>query len=189
MKRRKLELLYIAIVVCAIACAATYAGKCKLSKPCPSLAAKAAIDALYPNAKIEKMDMGKESLKVFEVELEQNGQELEVTLALDGTLMEVETEMIAQQLPEAVAKAIEAAAEGATVNEVGKETIYAVVKMVKLDQPKTTYEAEMSREGAKCEIELAADGTILEQSEWKTCEKNIARKSGCSKTAYKHQDD
>lgn len=184
-----MELLYIAIVVCAIACAVTYAGKCKLSKPCPSLAAKAAIDALYPNAEIEEMDMGKESLKVFEVELKQNGQELEVMLALDGMLMEVETEMTAQELPEAVAKAIEAAAEGATVNEVSKETIYAVVKVVKLDQPQTTYEAEMNKEGAKCEIELAADGTILEQSEWKTCEKNIARKSKCSKTDYDHQDD
>jgi len=186
MKRKDLKLLYIAMVICVTACVFTYAGKRKLSKPCLPLAAKTALDTLYPNAEIEEVEVEKEGLKAYEVELEQNGQEVEVTLALDGTLMEVETEITTQALPEAVAKAIETAAEGAIVNEVSKETTYAVVELVKLNQPQTSYEAKLCKEGTICEIEVAADGTILEQSEWKMCNKDIARKFKCDKdTALK----
>jgi len=189
MKRKNLKLLYIAMVVCATACVITYAGKYKLSKSCLSPAAKTALDTLYPNAEIEEAKVEKEGLKVYEVELEQNGQEVEVMLAPDGTLMEVETEMTVQELPELVAKAIENAAEGAIVNEVSKETTYAIVKLVELAQPQTSYEAELSKEGAKCKIELAADGTILEQSNWKTCDKDIATKPKCSKSVGDPNDN
>jgi len=179
MKRRNLKLLYIAMVVCATACVITYAGKYKLSKSCLSPAAKTALDTLYPNAEIEEAKVEKEGLKVYEVELEQNGREVEVMLAPDGTLMEVETEMTVQELPELVAKAIENAAEGAIVNEVSKETTYAVVKLVELAQPQTSYEAELSREGAECEIEVAEDGTILEQSKWKKCDEHKGHEHKC----------
>jgi len=172
MKWKNLKLAYIAMVICAIACVVTYAEKGKLSKSCLSPEAKAALDALYPNAEIEEAEVEKEGLKVYEVELEQNDQEVEVMLAPDGTLLEVETEMTAQALPEAVAKAIEKAAEGATIKEVSREVTYAVVKLVRLDQPQTSYEAELSRQGAECEIEVAEDGTILEQSKWKKCDEH-----------------
>lgn len=181
MKQKNLKLAYIAMVVGVIACVVTYAGKDEQKKSCLPPTAKAALDAIYPNAEIEEAEVQKEGLKVYEVELEQNGQEVEVMLAQDGTLMEVETEMTVQGLPELVAKAIENAAEGAAVNEVSKEVTYAVVKVVKLAQPQTSYEAELSKEGAECEIEVAADGTILEQSKWKMCNKEIALKSECSK--------
>ncbi len=189
MKRKNLKLLYITIVVCAIACVVTYAGKDEQNKSCLPPEAKAALDALYPNAEIEEAKVEKEGLKVYEVELEQNGQEVEVMLAPDGMLLEVETEMITQQLPKLVAKAIEKAAEGAIVNEVSKETTYAVVELVKLAQPQTSYEAELSKEGAKCEIEVAADGTILEQSKWKKCDKDIAPKPKCNKSGDDNDDD
>ncbi len=174
MKRKDLRLVYIAMVVSVIACVVTYAGKDEQKKCHLPPAAKAALDALYPNAEIEEVEVEKEGLKVYEVELEQNGQEVEVTLAADGTLMEVETEMTVQDLPEPVAKAIEKAAEGATIKEVEKEVTYAVVKLVKLDEPQTSYEAQLSREGAECEIKVAADGTILEHSEWKKCDEHKA---------------
>jgi hypothetical protein len=168
-------LVYIAMVVCVIACVVTYAGKGE-HKKCPlAPAAKAALDALYPNAEIEEVEVEKEGVKVYEVELEQNGQDIEATLAADGMLVEVETEMTVEDLPEAVAKAIENAAQGATIKEVEKEVTYAVVKLVKLDVPQTSYGAELSREGAECEIEVAADGAILEQSEWKKCDEHKAR--------------
>jgi len=188
MKSKNLKLAYIAMVICVIACAVTYAGKCKLSKSCLSLEAKAALDALYPNAEIEEAKVEKEGLKVYEVELEQNGREIEVMLAKDGTLLEVETEMALQGLPEAVAKAIAEAAEGATIKEVSREVTYAVVKLIRLDQPQTSYEVELSKQGAECEIEVAADGTILEQSKWKMCDKDSALKHKC-KSHGEHDDN
>lgn len=188
MKRKDLKLLCIAMVVCVIACVITYAGKDEQKKSCVPPEVKAALDALYPNAEIEEVEVEKEGLKVYEVELEQNDQEVEVTLAPDGTLVEVETVMTVQGLPEAVAKAIEKAAEGATIKEVNKEVTYAVVKLVKLDQPQTSYEAELSKEGAKCEIEVAEDGSILEQSKWKKCDEHKGHEHKC-KTSDDHDDD
>lgn len=183
MKYKNLKLLYITMAVCATACVITYAGKCKQSTSCLPLEAKTALDATYPNAEIEEAKVEKEGLKVYEVELEQDGREVEVMLAPDGTLMEVETETTAQDLPELVAKAIENAAGSATVNEVSKEVKYAVVKLVELAQPQTSYEAELCKEGTKCEIEVAADGTILEQSEWKKCDKDIVPKPKYNKSS------
>jgi len=179
MKRKGLKLVCIAMVVGVIACVVTYAGKDEQKKSCLPPAVEAALNALYPNAEIEEAEVEKEGLKVYEVELEQNGQEVEVMLAPDGALMEVETEMTVEGLPELVAKAIAKAAEGATIKEVSKEVTYAVVKLVKLDQPQTSYEAELSKEGAECEIEIAADGTILEQSTWKKCDEDKGREHKC----------
>ncbi len=188
MKWKNLKLAYIAMVVCVIACVVTYAGKDKQKKSFLPPAVKAALNALYPKAEIEEVEVEKEGLKVYEVELEQNGREIEVMLAKDGTLVEVETEMALQGLPEAVAKAITKAAKGATIKEVNKEVTYAVVKLVKLAQPQTSYEAELSKEGAECEIEVAADGTILEQSKWKKCDKDSALKHKC-KSHGEHDDN
>ena len=189
MKNKNLKLLYIAMVVCVIACVITYAGKDEQKKSCLPLEAKAALDALYPNAEIEEAKMEKEGLKVYEVELEQNGQEVEVMLAPDGTLIEMETEMTVQGLPELVAKAITEAAEGATIKEVSKEVAYAVVKLVKLEQPQTSYEAELSKEGAECEIEVAEDGTILEQSKWKKCDEHKGHEHKCKSHDDNDDDD
>ncbi|MHC4570722.1 MAG: PepSY-like domain-containing protein [Planctomycetota bacterium] len=188
MKWKNSKFVYIAMVICVTVCVVTYAGKCKLSKSCLSLEAKAALDALYPNAEIEETEVEKEGLKIYEVELEQNDREIEVMLAKDGTLIEVETEITAQGLPEAVAKAIAEAAEGATIKEVSREVTYAVVKLVSLDQPQTSYEAELSKQGAECEIEVAADGTILEQSKWKKCDEHKGHEHKC-KSHGEHDDN
>jgi len=145
MKSKNLKLVYIVLVVGVITCVVTYAAKGEQNLP---LAVKSAVNADYPNPEIEEAKVEKEGLKIYEVKLEQNDQEIEVMLAPDGTLLEVETEMTVQAIPEAVAKAIEKAAEGATVKEVNREVTYAVVKLIKLNQPQTSYEAELSKQGA-----------------------------------------
>jgi uncharacterized membrane protein YkoI len=165
MKRRRWRFVGFIVLVGIAVCVVAYAGKCKeVSLPD---AVKAAIDALYPQATIEEAKEEEEGLKVYEVELEQNGQEVELTVAPDGTIVEVETEVAMDSLPAAVAAALAQAAEGAEVKEVSQEVTYWVVILKKLDAPETTYEAELIKDGKKSEIEVAADGTILEQSEWK----------------------
>jgi uncharacterized membrane protein YkoI len=150
-------MVFIGMAVCVVA----YAGKCKkVSLP---EAVKAAIDALYPQATIEDAKEEEEGLKVYEVELEQNGGEVELTVALDGTIVEVETEVAMDSLPAAVAAALAQAAEGAEVKEISKEVTYWVITLKRLDAPETTYEAELIKDGKEIEIEVAADGTILEQ--------------------------
>ena len=128
-------------------------------------AAADAVKAAFPQASIEEVALDKEDgIELYEVELRQNGEETEVTVSPDGVIVEVETEVSLKDLPKAVADAIAKAAGGAKVEEVTREETRAVVragKLVKLDQPKITYEAEFRRDGKEVEIELAPDGTIL----------------------------
>lgn len=167
MKWKHLKVAGFMVLACAMMCAVVYAHKHKGKKTWLPDVVKAAIKASYPGAEIEEVEKEYEGVKVYEVELEQNEKEMEVTFAKDGTIVEVETEVSMESLPKAVAKAITEAAKGAKIKEVEKEVIYAVVKLVKLDTPKTVYEAKIIKNGKKCEIEVAADGTVLEKPKWK----------------------
>ncbi|HUW20972.1 MAG TPA: PepSY-like domain-containing protein [Sedimentisphaerales bacterium] len=165
MKWRHWKFVGFTVFIGMAVCVAAYAGKCKkVSLP---EAVKAAIDALYPQATIEEAKEEEEGLKVYEVELKQNGEKVELTVAPDGTIVEVQSEVAMANLPPAVAAAITQAAESAKIKEISQEVTYWVVVLKKLDAPETTYEAELIKDGKKSEIEVAADGTILEQSEWK----------------------
>ena len=164
MKTRGLKIVGVMILIVVMVCVVTYAGKHK--KTALPAAVKAAIEALYPQAVIEEAKTEKECLKVYEVELKQDGQEFEVTFAPDGTVIEVEMEVAMEDLPPAVAETVAKAARGANVKEIEQEATYAVVKLVMLETPQITYEAELTRDGMESEIELADDGTILEKTRW-----------------------
>jgi len=159
--------VYIALVG-VILCVAAYAGKDRDEDVTLPEAVVAAVTHMFSNATIEEAKLDEEEIKVYEVDLEANGQDVaEMTVAPDGTIVEVETEIAADDLPLDVKNAIAQAAEGAEIKEVKKEDTHAVVKLVPLDQPQTSYEVELVKDGKKCEIEVAADGTIVEGLECK----------------------
>ncbi len=159
MKRRNLKLFGLVLII-GLTYAAGYAGKS--SKTVLPAAVKAAIAKLYPQAVIEEIEIEEEGIKVYEIELKHNGSELELTIAADGTILEVESEVVIENLPNAVQAAIIKAAAGAKIEEVKKEVTYWIVKLHKLKKSVTTYEAELLRDGKEIEIEIAADGSILE---------------------------
>ncbi len=133
----------------------------KLSRP-----ARAAIMAAFPAAIVKDVEAELElSLEIFEVELEQDGQKLEVEVTPDGIIVEVETSIESTQLPKAVAEAISEAAGGARILKLEKEEIRAVPKLVPLDEPRVIYEAKFVKDGKTYEIEIAADGTVIEIEE------------------------
>jgi len=61
------------------------------------------------------------------------------------------------------------------IKEVGKEVEYAQLKVVKLDAPVTSYEAEIIKDGKEVELEIAADGTIIKQETEKKKDKDEER--------------
>ena len=128
-------------------------------------AAADAVKAAFPQARIGEVELDKEDgLNLYEVELRGNGQETEVAVSPDGVIVEVESEVSMKDLPKAVADAIAKAAAGAKIEKIEREETRAVVragKLVKLDQPEVTYEAEFRKDGKEIEIEVAPDGTIL----------------------------
>jgi uncharacterized membrane protein YkoI len=160
MKRQYLKLFGLVLII-GLTYAAGYAAKSpKTTLPA---AVKAAIAKLYPQAVVEEVEVEEEGIKVYEIELKHNGSELELTIAADGTILEMESEVVMENLPKAVQAAIIKAAPGAKIEEVKEEVTYWVVRLHKLQKPETTYEAELVTDGNEIEIEIAADGTILEQ--------------------------
>jgi uncharacterized membrane protein YkoI len=126
----------------------------------PEAVAKA-VAAAFPGAKIEEVKAEDEDgVQVFEIELEQGEQEIEIEVDASGTILEVETEIQMKDVPAAAATAIMAAAEGGKVEEVKKVEARA----------KITYEAEIEKGDMEGEIEVAADGTVVEPLKWKAKE-------------------
>jgi uncharacterized membrane protein YkoI len=180
MKARNLKLVGIMVLIGLVACVVTYAGKPK-KNPLPD-AVKAAISKLYPQATIGEAKLEKEGLEVYEVELKQDGQEIEVTVAPDGTIVDVGTEVAIDGLPAAVKAAIAQAAANAEIKEVKQETTYYIVTLKKLETPQISYEAEFIKDGKKVEVELAADGTISKQEvEDKECKDDEDKGKGKDK--------
>lgn len=155
---------WIVIVCCvalvAMVCAVTYAEKGELKGPLPA-AIEAAVKALMPNATIGKSELGKEGVKAYEIDVKDGSKEAEVTVAEDGTAINTEYTESMDTVPAAVSAAIKA--QNAEIKEVVKVVAYAEVKVVKLDAPVTSYEAEIVKDGKKMEIQFAADGKILKQ--------------------------
>jgi outer membrane protein assembly factor BamA len=169
----------IVLAVMAI-CAAVYAeheGGVVLPE-----AVKAAIKALYPAGEIEEAKMEKEGLKLYEVEVDANGVEAEITADAEGTIAEVTTKEKVESLPAAVAQTV--AAQGGKAIEAEKEVTHAQAKLVKLDAPLTTYEVKIEKDGKTTEIEIAADGKILPTEcpkEKMKCDKALKEKMKCEK--------
>ncbi len=153
----------------------------------PSAAADA-IKAAFPEAEIEEVEVEEEDgLTLYEVELEQDDMEMEVEVAPDGTIVEIETEIAQKDVPEAALQAIQAADADAKIEEIEKVEIRAEVKksqlapaaqLVKLDEAKIVYEAELEKDGKEGEITVAADGKVVEPLEWEEKEKGEHEEKG-----------
>jgi len=130
-----------------------------------------ALKAAFPGAvavDVEQED--EDGFRLYEVSLLQAGREMEVEISPDGVIVEIETETSIAALPQAVLAAIQAAAGEGRVTSVERTEIRAVVQdgaLALLAQPRVVYEAELVRGDEGAEIEVAADGTVLEKPEWK----------------------
>ena len=151
-------------------------------------AAAEAIKAAFPNAKIEEVEVEEEDgLTLYEVELEQGDVEMEVEVAADGTIAEIETEIPQKDVPEAVLQAIQAADADAKIEEIEKVEIRAEVKksqlapaaqLVKLSEAKIVYEAELKKGDQEGEITVASDGKVVEPLKWEEKEKGEKEEEG-----------
>jgi uncharacterized membrane protein YkoI len=135
-----------------------------------------AIEANVPGAEIDFVEVAEEAgITLYDIEFKADRGEIEV--AADGTVLDVVTIITMEELPEAAAKAIQDAIEGATIKRLEKSEIRSEIKkegemgtLVKLDIPRYVYEAELEKDGQTGEIEVDADGNITEPLKWNTKE-------------------
>jgi len=133
-----------------------------------------AIEANVPDAEIDCVEvLEKEGITLYDIEFKEERGEIEVTE--EGTVMNIVTIITMEELPEAVAQAINKAAEGITIKRLEKSEIRSEIKkkreksiIIKLDTPRYVYKAELMRDDQTGEITVDADGNIVEPLEWDT---------------------
>jgi hypothetical protein len=164
MVRKNWILIGCVVAVAVMVCAVTYAEKSeKCSLP---TAVESAVKALFSKAVIESSKKEEASIGAYEVELKDNGKSASVNVGEDGTVIEVETTVDMNALPDAVKKTLKA--QDVNVPTVDKAVTYAELKLVELKSPVTTY--EVTKDGK--EIKIAADGKILKQKAAEKVEKD-----------------
>ncbi len=111
----------------------------------------AAVKEKFPDGKLTGAEKEKENGEVFyEIALKDKDQKIEVLCKPDGTIVEIEKEIAAKDLPEAVTKAIEEKYPKATLKkaeEVFKKDKLEYYEVVLVTAKKKTVEVEVAPEG------------------------------------------
>jgi uncharacterized membrane protein YkoI len=133
----------------------------KNKKISPDKAPKAvrdAIQARLPGADVTSMEKEIEGGKlVYDVELKHKGRKYEMDIHADGTIIEIEKEVAAGDLPEAVAKRIEAGYPSATLKEVME-----IYKVKDKQEQLTEYEVTLvTADKKRVEVTVSLDGKTL----------------------------
>ena len=152
-----------------------------------SEAAAKAVKEAFPNATIEKVEAEEEDgVKLFEVDLKDGEAEVDVSVAADGMIVEIEMVVALKDVPEAAAAAIKKAAEGGEIQKIEKSEVRAEVKkegdaakLVKLEKAKVTFEAKTT----KGKVVVTADGAVVKCEEKKPEEKKPEEKKPEEKKA------
>ena len=152
--------LLVTIVVLTIALLSVFVGakeNREKVKELPNLV-MAAIQNLFPSGVVDKIDMENEGIAIYAVD-RKSGEN--VSVAKDGTVISVSSEIAIQDLPAAIAAAIAEKVKDAKVVAVEIEETKAQLQIVKLAVPMITYEVKINQNGKNVEIKIDAAGNIL----------------------------
>jgi hypothetical protein len=113
------------------------------------------VNTRLPGASVDKVEKEKEhGTIVYDFELKQNGRKFEMDVAESGTLLEIEKEIAAADVPPSVTHAVQSKYPSATVHEVME------VDVVKGGSEKPDhYEVTVVVSGKKHEVTVSLDGT------------------------------
>ena len=145
-----------AIAVCFVAMtsAAPSARQMKLTQ-----VMEQSIRKVFPNARIEEVEQEKRIVTLIEVTVVEDGQEHEVTLTQDGTILSIGQGIDPDELPATVRDAILGVTGTVVIHEAERIKVLAELRAVAIKQPRTEYEAEFQTQGReKGEVTVSEDG-------------------------------
>lgn len=120
---------------------------------------KAAIFGRFPGAQVTSAEREVENGQVvYDIELKHKGRKYEMDIKKNGTIIEIEKEVAAKDVPPAVTKTVMAKYPKATIKE--------VMEVNKVKGKKETpdhYEVVLVMDGKEREIELSLEGKILKK--------------------------
>jgi hypothetical protein len=153
----------MALLISTAAVAAAYQGK-EERVPLDQLPMpiREAVAKRFPEAKLVSAEKEiEDEVVLFEIALRHQKHDLEVTLTADGAFREIETALLNDEIPKAVAESVEAKYAGAILQKVER------IVLVKDGKEQTAaFEAKVQTKDKKnLEIKLDADGRMLKVEE------------------------
>jgi uncharacterized membrane protein YkoI len=122
-----------------------------------------------PGCSIDKATREVENgVTVYDIEFKRGRGE--IAIAGDGSVIDRETAIALKDVPAPALDAIRKGASGARIKQVAKGEIHAELRdgqIIKLSTHKYVYEAELIKGNQVAEIEVTADGQVIEAPEWK----------------------
>lgn len=126
--------------------------------------------AKFPNATINKADAEKEGgVMVWDIEFRDGRKHKETDIAEDGTMLEVSEQVMQKSVPADALKSIKKAAAGGKVKQTDKVAISYEIKdgkLIKLDKPRTQYEASITKGEQTEDIIVDEHGKVIEEPKW-----------------------
>ena len=104
---------------------------------------------------------------VYDIEFK--GDQGEIAVAEDGSIIDRETVVLRKDVPAAAMGAIVKGASGAQIKQIAKDEIRADLKdgqIIKLDSARYVYEAELVKGKQRAEIEVSSEGQVIEAPRW-----------------------
>lgn len=101
---------------------------------------------------------------IYDLEMKFKGKKTEMDVREDGTIIDIQKEIEAKDLPAAVTKSLEAKYPKAKILEVGEISLVKDNKEEKVDHYEVILE---TAEKKKLEVEVALDGKIVKEEELK----------------------
>lgn len=135
-------------------------------------AVSAAYKPHFPDAEIAMVEVEeKGDFTLFDIEFKDDKGEIEITS--DGTIIDIATVITEGDLPPLAAVAIRKAAEGATVKRLERSEVHSEITeadgeftLVTLESFRYVYEAEIVKGDQTGEIEVDAEGNVVEPLKW-----------------------
>lgn len=120
-----------------------------------------------PSCVIEKASREVENgVTIYDLEFKRGQGEMDI--AADGSIINRETVIKEQDVPAAAMTAIRNA--GGKIRQIVKDEVRAELKdgsIIKLDTPKYLYEADLAKGNQVAEIEVSAEGQVIEAPKWR----------------------
>jgi hypothetical protein len=117
---------------------------------------------------------------VWDIEFRDGRKHKETDIAEDGTMLEVSEQVTQKSVPAEALKSIKKAAEGGKVKQTDKVAISYEIKdgkLIKLDKPRTQYEASITKGEQTEDVIVDEHGKVIEEPKWET-PKGTVKKSG-----------